>query len=216
MSDIDVDETFDDQLDPDIYLDEDELENNKNDFLPNKNKIELDNDDNENDYIDDKDEEGEEGEDVDLNDDNYDYDEEYADLYDEIDEDMDGDENKKTNNINKKNKIQSKIPISNKNKVSFIDNELENDSKIQYIIKNDEKITSNILTIYEITELIGIRATQIANGAPIFTDIEYINDPIEMAKKEIINNKCPLYVKRYIGLDKYELWDPNIMIKPKL
>jgi DNA-directed RNA polymerase subunit K/omega len=219
MSDIDVDETFDDQLDPDIYLDEDELENNKNDFLPNKTKIELDNDDNENDYIDDKDEEGEEGEegeDADLNDDNYDYDEEYADLYDEIDDDIEDDENKKTNNINKKNKISTKIPISNKNKVSFIDNELENDSKIQYIIKNDEKITSNILTIYEITELIGIRATQIANGAPIFTDIEYISDPIEMAKKEIINNKCPLYVKRYIGLDKYELWDPNTMIKPKL
>jgi DNA-directed RNA polymerase subunit K/omega len=219
MSDIEVDETFDDQLDPDIYLDDDELENNKNDYLPNKTKIELDNDDNENDYIDDKDEDGEDGEDIDLNDDNYDYDEEYSELYDEIDEDIEEiniDENKKTKNINKKTKIQSKIPISNKNKVSFIDNELENDSKIQYIIKNDEKITSNILTIYEITELIGIRATQIANGAPIFTDIEYINDPIEMAKKEIINNKCPLYVKRYIGLDKYELWDPNIMIKPKL
>ena len=66
------------------------------------------------------------------------------------------------------------------------------------------------------TELIGIRATQISQGAPVFVDIEYISDPIEMAKKEIINNKCPLYIKRYIGLDRYELWDPNIMIKPKI
>jgi DNA-directed RNA polymerase I, II, and III subunit RPABC2 len=66
------------------------------------------------------------------------------------------------------------------------------------------------------TELIGIRATQISSGAPVFTDISNIQDPLEMAKLEIINNKCPLYVKRYIGLDKYELWDPNEMIKPKL
>jgi hypothetical protein len=45
--------------------------------------------------------------------------------------------------------------------------------------------------------------------------MEDCNDPIEMAKLELLNNKFPLYIKRYIGLDKYELWDPNIMVKPK-
>jgi DNA-directed RNA polymerase subunit K/omega len=206
MSDNELDieyEEYNDQLDPDIYLDNEEFNANDKDFLPNKNKSELDNDDNENDYINEKDED--ELDDPDLNDETYEDD----DLDPEIDEELDEDGD--ANNIKKNIKN-----VINKNKVSFIDNELENDSKIQYIIKNDDKITSNILTIYEMTELIGIRATQIANGAPIFTDIEYINDPIEMAKKEIINNKCPLYVKRYIGLDKYELWDPNVMIKPKL
>jgi DNA-directed RNA polymerase subunit K/omega len=206
MSDNELDieyEEYNDQLDPDIYLDNEEFNTNDKDFLPNKNKSELDNDDNENDYINEKDED--ELDDPDLNDETYEDD----DLDPEIDEELDEDGD--ANNIKKNIKN-----VINKNKVSFIDNELENDSKIQYIIKNDDKITSNILTIYEMTELIGIRATQIANGAPIFTDIEYINDPIEMAKKEIINNKCPLYVKRYIGLDKYELWDPNVMIKPKL
>lgn len=206
MSDNELDieyEEYNDQLDPDIYLDNEEFNSNDKDFLPNKNKSELDNDDNENDYINEKDED--ELDDPDLNDETYEDD----DLDPEIDEELDEDGD--ANNIKKNIKN-----VINKNKVSFIDNELENDSKIQYIIKNDDKITSNILTIYEMTELIGIRATQIANGAPIFTDIEYINDPIEMAKKEIINNKCPLYVKRYIGLDKFELWDPNVMIKPKL
>ena len=62
----------------------------------------------------------------------------------------------------------------------------------------------------------GIRATQISQGAPVFTDIKNITNPIKMAEKELIDNRCPLYVKRYIGLDKYELWDPNTMIKPKL
>jgi DNA-directed RNA polymerase subunit K/omega len=187
MSDVDR-ESIIDELDQDLYLDEDLLDsyesNKTNKLLPNKNKSELDNDDNENDYIN-EDEQDEQ----DLQDEDY-------DNYELNDDELDDD--------------------SSNNKINFIDNELDNESKIQFIIKNNDKITSNILTIYEMTELIGIRATQIAQGAPVFIDITYISDPIEMAKKELINNRCPLYIKRYIGLDRYELWDPNIMIKPKI
>lgn len=190
MSESDIELDYEENLDPDIYLDEDNEEKvNKKIFIPNKNKSELDNDDNNNDYINDNDED----EDPDEVDDDYDkLDNEFED--EEIDEDY---------NYNEDN-------------IHYIDNELDNDSKIQYIIKSDDRITSNILTIYEITELIGIRATQISQGSPIFTDIKNISNPIKMAEKELIDNRCPLYVKRYIGLDKYELWDPNTMIKPKL
>lgn len=193
MSDIDITEELDQDLDQDLYLDEDDLDNLESNksikFYPNKNKSDLDNDDNENDYL--NDEEPDENEDPDIPDEDY-------DNYELNDDDDDLDD------------------LATNSKITFIDNELENESKIQFIIKSDDKITSNILTIYEMTELIGIRATQISQGAPVFVDIEYISDPIEMAKKEIINNKCPLYIKRYIGLDRYELWDPNIMIKPKI
>jgi DNA-directed RNA polymerase I, II, and III subunit RPABC2 len=193
MSDIDITEELDQELDQDLYLDEDDLDNLESNksikFYPNKNKSDLDNDDNENDYL--NDEEPDEPDDPDIQDDDY-------DNYDLNDDDDELDD------------------LATNNKITFIDNELDNESKIQFIIKSDDKITSNILTIYEMTELIGIRATQISQGAPVFVDIEYISDPIEMAKKEIINNKCPLYIKRYIGLDRYELWDPNIMIKPKI
>lgn len=179
-----------DDLDQDLYLDDEDLEvyeeNKSNKNFPNKNKTDLDNDDNENDYINDDDE----IEDADLQDEDY--------------------ENYELN------EEDNELEEESKNDLTFIDNDLENESKIQYIIKNDDKITSNILTIYEMTELIGIRATQISQGSPVFVDINYISDPIEMAKKEIINNKCPLYVKRYIGLDKYELWNPNEMVKPKI
>lgn len=185
----------DNELDQDIYLDEDELENNNNKYLPNKNKSDLDNDDNINDYIDDEGDIEDEYEDPDLNDETYE------------NEDLDLDLDDEEEILTESNK---------KNIAHFLDNELENDSKIQYIIKNDDKITSNIITIYEMTELIGIRATQIANNAPVFVDVGYLTDPIEMAKKEIFENKCPLYIKRYIGLDKYELWNPNDMIKPKM
>ena len=189
MSDIDITEELDQDLDQDLYLDDDDfdnLESNKSiKFYPNKNKSDLDNDDNENDYL--NDEEPDDNEDPDIPDEDY-------DNY-ELNDDDD---------------------LATNSKITFIDNELDNESKIQFIIKSDDKITSNILTIYEMTELIGIRATQISQGSPVFVDIEYLSDPIEMAKKEIINNKCPLYIKRYIGLDRYELWDPNIMIKPKI
>jgi len=195
MSDIDITEELDQDLDQDLYLDEDDLDNLESNksikFYPNKNKSDLDNDDNENDYL--NDEEPDENEDPDIPDEDYDN---YELNDDDDDDDLDD--------------------LATNSKITFIDNELENESKIQFIIKSDDKITSNILTIYEMTELIGIRATQISQGAPVFVDIEYISDPIEMAKKEIINNKCPLYIKRYIGLDRYELWDPNIMIKPKI
>ena len=179
---------YEEPLDSDIYLDDELLDENTSDFVPNKNKTELDNDDNYNDYINDHDDET--LEEPDINDETY-------DIENPDDDEEEDDE-------------------ESYSKMSFIDNELENDSKIQFIIKNNQKITSNILTIYELTELIGIRATQISNGSPVFVDITNINDPLEMAKKEIINNKCPLYIKRYLGLDKYELWDPNEMIKPKL
>ena len=195
MSDIDITEELDQDLDQDLYLDEDDLDNLESNksikFYPNKNKSDLDNDDNENDYL--NDEEPDENEDPDIPDEDYDN---YELNDDDDDDDLDD--------------------LATNSKITFIDNELENESKIQFIIKSDDKITSNILTIYEMTELIGIRATQISQGAPVFVDIEYVSDPIEMAKKEIINNKCPLYIKRYIGLDRYELWDPNIMIKPKI
>ena len=193
MSDIDITEELDQDLDQDLYLDEDDfdnLESNKSiKFYPNKNKSDIDNDDNENDYL--NDEEPDDNEDPDIPDEDY-------DNYELNDDDDDLDD------------------LATNSKITFIDNELDNESKIQFIIKSDDKITSNILTIYEMTELIGIRATQISQGSPVFVDIEYLSDPIEMAKKEIINNKCPLYIKRYIGLDRYELWDPNIMIKPKI
>jgi DNA-directed RNA polymerase subunit K/omega len=192
MSESDIELEYDDNLDPDIYLEEeDENQNIKNTFKVNKNKTELDNDDNNNDYI--NDEEPDDPDDPDEVDDNYEDYDKNDDEYDNLDD----------SNYNEDN-------------IHYIENDLDNDSKIQYIVNSEDRITSNIITIYEITELIGIRSTQISQGSPIFTDVKNLTNPIEMAKKEILDNKCPLYIKRHIGLDKYELWDPNTMIKPKM
>ena len=184
-------ESYDDNIDDNIDDDFDNIDNIESDiptFKRDKITVEIDNDDNENDYIDDHDDDNI---DNDINDETYEYD-------DNADDDT----------LDNKNYIEDTI--------NFNDNDLNNDSKFQYIVQSDDKITSDILTIYELVELISIRGTQIANGSYVFTDVTNISDPIEMAKKEIMDNKCPLYIKRFIGLDRYELWCPNVMSKPKI
>jgi DNA-directed RNA polymerase subunit K/omega len=211
-SDIDMD--YNDNLDPDIYLDED-LDNNLDDILDsngkrtlgdfpvNKNKMELDNDDNINDYINDNDED--EFDDPDLNDDDIYEDEIYDNIY----------SNEYTNEYTNEYEDNKNVNFKSNTQI-YADNDYDQESKIQIIVKPEERITSNRLTIYELIELIGIRATQISQGSQIFTNVENILDPLDMAKKEIWDNKCPLSIKRYIGLDKYELWNPNDMVKPKI
>ena len=90
-------------------------------------------------------------------------------------------------------------------------------TEIKTIYVNPEnRITSEVMTKFEYCQVIGIRAKQLEDYDNPFTDVGDISDPIEMAKKELLDNKCPLYVKRFIGLNKYELWSPNVMSKPHL
>jgi DNA-directed RNA polymerase subunit K/omega len=190
------DESYDENLNDFIDGDSD-IEDNLNEEIPkfkrDKTTPELDNNDNENDYIDDDiDEDNDESGDPELYENDY-------DVNEEDNEDVDE---------NEKNYIEENI--------NFNDNDLDNNSAFQFIVQSDDKITSNILTIYELVELISIRGSQIANGSYVFTDITGISEPTEMAKKEIMDNKCPLYIKRHIGLDRYELWSPNLMSKPKI
>lgn len=98
--------------------------------------------------------------------------------------------------------------------------ELEEENNIEsetiFIIPANERMTSEKLSEYEIAELINIRAVNISKGGPIYTNIDGISDPIEMAKKELIDRKCPLYIKREVGYNKngifVEKWSPNEMI----
>lgn len=79
----------------------------------------------------------------------------------------------------------------------------------------DNRVTSNVMTRFEYTEVVGIRARQIEKGGTCFTDTAGITDPLEKAKKEIMDKRCPLSVKRALVQDqKYELWHVNEMSLP--
>jgi len=86
------------------------------------------------------------------------------------------------------------------------------------IIKNEDRTTSHMLSKTEMTEAVSIRCAQIQKNPIVFVDIEGMDDPIAMAKKEINERKCPLVLRRFIGhynnSDYYEYWDINEMTRP--
>jgi|TARA_B110000263_G_scaffold64441_1_gene55643 DNA-directed RNA polymerase I, II, and III subunit RPABC2 len=53
------------------------------------------------------------------------------------------------------------------------------------------------LTKYELTRVIGQRATQISKGAPSLVDITGMDDALAIAEKELLEKKIPLKIKRF-------------------
>uniref|UniRef100_A0A6C0EL22 DNA-directed RNA polymerase n=1 Tax=viral metagenome TaxID=1070528 RepID=A0A6C0EL22_9ZZZZ len=52
------------------------------------------------------------------------------------------------------------------------------------------------LTKYEIVRIIGVRATQIAQGAQPFVNVSELIDPVDIAQKEFDEKKIPFTVIR--------------------
>jgi DNA-directed RNA polymerase subunit K/omega len=68
--------------------------------------------------------------------------------------------------------------------------------KIITVVPDDERVTSNIIQRPEMTEAIGIRASQIEQGSAPLTDVEGYTDFIAMAKKEFVDRRNPLIIER--------------------
>ena len=69
-----------------------------------------------------------------------------------------------------------------------------------------KNITEPILTKYEYTQCLGMRAQQLAMGAePLIKLTEDLNDPVLIAKEEIKQRKCPLIIEKSYG-NKKEYW----------
>ena len=74
-----------------------------------------------------------------------------------------------------------------------------------YDIKNN--ISDPILTKYEYTKVLGMRAQQIALGAePLIEVTEDLNDVVLIAKEELRQRKTPMIIQRTVGLGKFEYW----------
>jgi DNA-directed RNA polymerase subunit K/omega len=90
--------------------------------------------------------------------------------------------------------------------------------RIVKVVHPDKRKTSEIIQDTELTEAIGIRASQIENGAPVFTDVSGITDPISMAIKEFADRRNPLILERPLEkTDTYKLvehWKVRQMIFP--
>ena len=94
---------------------------------------------------------------------------------------------------------------------NFLLNTQINDDE-EFIISNSMRKTSNKLLKPEYTELIGIRAEQIAKGAEPTVDIGNLSNSIDIAKLEMKMKRFPLNIVRSLNGYSYEEWSPNEMI----
>ena len=61
-----------------------------------------------------------------------------------------------------------------------------------------KRVTSNIMTKYELANAIGTRALHIGRNYPIYVDVTGMDDDVAMARKELYAGKCPLIVRRFL------------------
>jgi DNA-directed RNA polymerase subunit K/omega len=82
------------------------------------------------------------------------------------------------------------------------------------IIHPDNRITSEIMTKFERTEVISIRSRQIENGGNCFVSVDDLTDPIEMAIREMQQKRCPCDILRARTDKIYERWHVNELANP--
>jgi len=96
---------------------------------------------------------------------------------------------------------------------SLVNNDLHREVRV---VPKGERRTPDMPSPYEIARVVSERAKQIEDGAPIFVELEGESDPIEIAKKEIQQKKCPMCIVRYIAPQIKEIWRVNEMVVPRI
>lgn len=80
--------------------------------------------------------------------------------------------------------------------------------EISKLVKTEDRVTTPYLTKYERARVIGMRALQISQGAPLLVELEKGQiDPIQIAEMELKAKKLPLVVRRYLPNKSYEDWE---------
>lgn len=115
------------------------------------------------------------------------------------------------NNINNESSPYLELNNSNLNNNSNQINDLIeefDDLKATYqsmITRRDRK-TIPILSKYERTRVVGERAIQISMGAPPLVEVGNLENPVDIAEKELREKKIPYIIKRVLPNGLIELW----------
>lgn len=89
-----------------------------------------------------------------------------------------------------------------------------NDQNTQPATKNVNRITSPLMTKYEKTRIIGMRAMQLSMNAPPLIEIEDETDALRIAEKEFYAKKIPFIIRRRLPDNTYEDWKINELVYP--
>jgi DNA-directed RNA polymerase subunit K/omega len=134
-----------------------------------------------------------------MSDDEY----EYLDEDDDISEDLDEseDENEGDDNDDKEFDIED-VVVSN-----LKDNDIIDINQMETLLNSTDKKTSDKITKYEYTKVIGLRATQLSHGMPALIDTRDLTEPYAIAIEEYKENKIPFIIKRPLADgESYEYW----------
>lgn len=74
-------------------------------------------------------------------------------------------------------------------------------------VQKSKRVTSKRMTRYETAKVLGARAQQIVNGAPVMIELDGEIDPLEIATKELKHWKIPMIIRRYFPDRSYEDWE---------
>lgn len=86
--------------------------------------------------------------------------------------------------------------------------------KFVKIVNKEDRMTNDVISHYEYTEVVSIRAKHIEKGSTIYVEYKNEVNPIKIAEMEIQNKSCPLIIIRYINNNTIEIWDVNELIIP--
>ena len=125
-----------------------------------------------------------------------------VDEEDEEDDDDENDENDENEDDKNVDDNVEELPLEHAVKFedhtsAFMNKEYEH---IIRIIPPDERRTSGILTKFEMTEIVSIRATHISRNLIVYVEIGDLSDPIKMAELELKQRMCPLVLNRTVGV----------------
>jgi DNA-directed RNA polymerase subunit K/omega len=117
----------------------------------------------------------------------------------ELDEDMDDDEGEEEideeEEEDPEDESDDEEGISAKDRADFESRVMTKDQVYKNLYSGNYR-TIPLLTKYEKTRILGIRAQQIAEGAATLVDVGDLRDPKEIARKELNEGKCPFLIVR--------------------
>lgn len=132
-------------------------------------------------------------------DDDYEEFDDVSEDIDESDEENEGEDNE--DNDDKDFDIED-VVISN-----LKEDKLINVSEMEKLLYSEDKCTSDKITKYEYTKVIGLRATQLSRGMPALVDTKDLEDPYLIAIEEYKENKIPFIIKRPLpNGESFEYW----------
>lgn len=78
-------------------------------------------------------------------------------------------------------------------------------TQIKTVVPENEHLTSDMMTLAELTEAITIRINQIDKGSPVFVEYSHLRTTTDIAIYELMMRKSPLLLTRIVSETPYEI-----------